>query len=336
MNRILVIQLRQLGDILLTTPCLKALKTAFPTAKVTFLSHAMGRLVMDQSPHVDEHLTYDGQDSVWDHFALVQSLRRQRFDLALDFMGNPRSALYTWASGAKKKVGFESARRLAYQIQVPRPSSEEYIVDGKFSLLRAIGVRAEDRRLVLPWFEEHTRPTIEFLESHRDFRESSMRVVLSPTHRREARRWPLARYAQLSDLLVQTWGATVIWLWGPGEEAEIDAARALTKEASLKAPRTSFREMAAFLANTDLFIGNSNGPSHVAVAVDTPSVQLHGPTSGRSWCPETERHRYLQGATMQDIAVDHVGSLLSAMQDLIVEHATHRTAQKLRCHWEGS
>jgi heptosyltransferase-3 len=336
MNRILVIQLRQLGDILLTTPCLKAVRYAFPHAQIAFLSHAMGSLVIDGSPYVDEHFTFDSKDSVKDHLSLMWFLRRQKFDLVLDFMGNPRSALYALASGGKRRVGFASIRQAAYHTVVPRPGSGRYIVDGKFSLLNAVGVPAVDRGLVLPWGEEHVRVTENFVTSQPGFRDATCRVVLSPTHRRLPRRWPLERYAQLADYLVKEWGASVTWLWGPGEEQEIDAAIALTKEPTTKAPKTSFREMAALIANTDLFIGNSNGPSHVAVAVDTPSLQLHGPTDGRSWCPDIPKHRFIQGETMEEIAVATVSGRLEELRTLVFDAAGRRSRNGLRKQWQAT
>lgn len=335
MERILVIQLRQLGDILLTTPCLSALRKEYPKAKITFLSHAMGRLIIDQSPDVDEHLTYGSQDTLRDHLALLRAIRSRKFDLVFDFMDNPRSALYTLVSGAKHRVGFESVRRWVYNTLVPRTGSYNYIVEGKYTLLEGFHVKAREMRLVLPWSAQHLEPTRTFVEEHRAFAEAPVRVVLSPTHRREARRWPMARFAALADQLVQEWGASVVWLWGPGEEQDIDSAMALCRKNTLKAPKTSFREMAALLANCDVFIGNSNGPSHVAVAVDTPSLQLHGPTYGVSWSPNTPAHRYLQGQTMEDLSVDSVFQCLVEMKSAVMASVARRKACGLRVGWRG-
>jgi ADP-heptose:LPS heptosyltransferase len=115
--------------------------------------------------------------------------------------------------------------------------------------------------------------------------------------------------------------ATVMWAWGPGEESVIDEVQGLTRGVTHKAPKTSFREMAALFARADLFIGNSNGPSHVAVSVDLPSIQLHGHTNLISWCPMTERHRGLQTPgfgkismpPISDISLDEVKDLVCAM-----------------------
>src|SRR5262249_20340920 len=120
------------------------------------------------------------------------------------------------------------------------------------------------------------------------------RIVLSPTHRRVERRWSLENYAKLADYLTKDWGAFVSWLWGPGEEQEIDKVMSLCKEKTYKAPPTTFRELAAFVANHDLFSGNSNGPSHVAIAVGIMSLQLHGFTQASAWSPLNEDHQAVE------------------------------------------
>jgi ADP-heptose:LPS heptosyltransferase len=120
-------------------------------------------------------------------------------------------------------------------------------VSEKFALLNAAGFTPTDQSLVLPWAETHTQPLMKCWDQQPNFQSSPMRVVLSPTHRREVRRWPLDSYARLADRLVKEWGAYVMWLWGPGEEAEVDAAIKLCQEQTYKSPKTSFREMAAIV-----------------------------------------------------------------------------------------
>jgi ADP-heptose:LPS heptosyltransferase len=165
------------------------------------------------------------------------------------------------------------------------------------------------------------------------FRDAPVRVVLSPTNRREPRRWPLDRYAALADRLVREWQASVVWLWGPGEEADVDQAISLCREKTIKAMPTRFREMAALLANADLFFGNSNGPSHVAVAVGIPTLELHGPTLATSWCPMTSRHRAVQGSSMGDIAAESAWSTLQAMKPEVDAQAASRRVTGFKSSW---
>ena len=332
--RVLVIQLRQLGDILLTTPCLRAIKRDLKGAKITFLSHAMGRLVLDDSPFIDEHFFYDDSWSKWRELQFAKTLHDREFDIVFDFMNNPRSALYTFASRAGRRYSFNSSRNFAYTDTAPRGGGV-YIVEEKFRLLASAGIDATDRSLALPWFETDTHPVFQLQGKDEVFRDATLRVVLSPTHRRQPRRWSLARYAELADRLVRERSAYVTWIYGPSEEETIERVMAKCQEKTYMAPRTTFREMAAFVANVDLFVGNSNGPSHVAVAVDTPSIQLHGPTDVRSWCPCSERHQGIQAGdgTMEDISVDQVWQTFDGMQEVVEAAAQQRREAGVRVSW---
>jgi ADP-heptose:LPS heptosyltransferase len=337
--KILVIQLRQLGDILLTTPVLRELKRTVPGCSITFLSHSMGRLILDDCPYLDNYFTYGSDWSLRQETSLAATLRQRKFDVAFDFMGNPRSALYTLGSLAQERVAFSSARFWCYNRLVPRNGPRQYIVRDKYRLLEAAGFKpdaATSDRLVLPWFEKDTAPLMKFIGAHPWATDTPIRVVISPTHRREPRRWPLERYAALADFLTRNWGAFVTWIWGPGEEADIDAAMRLCQEKTYKAPATSFREMAALIANMDLFIGNSNGPSHVAVSTGTPSLQLHGPTDATNWCPMSINHQALQAGAMTDLALTAVVQKLEAMQPTLMERVATRKARGLRFNWVQS
>jgi ADP-heptose:LPS heptosyltransferase len=210
-------------------------------------------------------------------------------------------------------------------------------VDEKFSLIEAAGFHPSprDRQLILPWFEPHTKPLVRFWGQEAALKDAPLRVVLSPTHRRDLRRWPLSSYAALADKLVQTNHASVIWLWGPGEEALVEEAMSLCQTRTFRAPATNFREMAAFIANCDLFIGNSNGPSHVAVATRICSLQIHGPTNAASWCPMTPQHQALQAVRgrMEEISVEALWEKLESMRPELEAFAAKRRTAGLRLNW---
>ncbi len=319
--RILVIQLRQLGDILLTTPCIREIRKHYgKDAHISFLSHRMGKLVLEGNPDLNEFYYYDETEGWSAALKLAKILRQKKFDLAFDFMNNPRSAIFALGCRAKQRFAFHSVRRFAYTNTIPRHAGSDYIVREKFRLLAAAGIPTGDVSLVLPLQEYHTAVAHRFFATQPVFKSATLKVIISPTHRRIDRQWPLIRYAELSDRLVREWGAAVTWLWGPGEEEFVKSGLYLTSEPALLAPKTSFREMAALVQLHDLFIGNSNGPSHVAVAVDTCSLQLHGPTPSKSWCPLTERHRAIQSkesigaASMAAIATADVWNELQAMR----------------------
>lgn len=338
MNRILIVQLRQLGDIILTTPCAREIKKAYPGARVDFWAHRMGRMVLDGNPFIDECLYLDEKNSLREQWAFFRETRSRRYDMVIDFMNNPRSAIGTRLTGGTRRVAFDSARWWAYNERHPRVDQRMYIVREKFALMERAGIWARDESLILPWGRGDAHPARVMTEAGEGdwaaFRDAPFRVVLSPTHRREARRWPLDRYAAIADRLTREWGAAVGWLWGPGEESDVDQAMRLCQTRTWKILPTKFREMACLLANVDLFVGNSNGPSHVAVAAGITSLQIHGPTSAVSWCPMTERHRAVQGAMMEDVGVESTWNALLAMRPVIEDQSKTRRGRGFRDSWD--
>lgn len=334
MNRVLLIQLRQLGDILLTTPSIRALRLLYPDAQIDFLSHRMGRLILANNPDIDHLYTYSEDDSFSEKLALTWRLRSSHYNLVIDFMHNPRSALFSFVTRAPKRVAFTSRRRWAYTETFPHPKESIYIVREKFSLLSQLGLKAEAEQLILPWQVSDLGPYTAFKEQTPQFANAAVRIALSATHRRAERRWPLERYAKLSDRLSAEWGAAVVWFWGPGEKDMVEEAVKLCKESAFLAPATSFAELAALTSQFDLFIGNSNGPSHVAVACQTPSLQLHGPTKARSWSPLKERHQAVQRDTMTDIAISDVWQAILELQPYVKKMVRFREQNGDRMSWE--
>lgn len=342
MKRILFIQLRQLGDILLTTPCIEAAREAFPDAQIDFLAHEMGRQILEDNPYLNSLYTYREKQSLSESWELLKSIRSQSYDCIVDFMGNPRSAFQTFFGKPQDSIAFDSVRRIFYKRSIPKPEQKKYIVDEKFDLLRAVGMKPQNMKLTFPWLSEHLEPFRSLISSREDFAVSKLRVVMSPTHRRQVRRWPVQSYVVLADFLVRTWNATVTWVWGPDEEEYIDQIMTRCKEKTIKAPKTSLKEMAALMANHDLFIGNSNGPSHIAVASNICSLQLHGHTIASSWCPNNQRHRSIQSPvgeenmerSMAVITVPVVIEKLNRMRDEIMAVSDLRREKGIIHDWK--
>lgn len=306
MEKILLIQLRQLGDILLTTPCIRELRRCKPRAEITFLCHPMGKKVLDDNPYLDRLICYHKEDSLYQQWKFLKGLGSYGFTHVLDFMNNPRSGLFCLFSKAPTRVSFESKRKFFYTDRVPREPGERYIVQEKFDLLNRISCFPKHPHMDLPWFSKDGRAVKKHIDAHPSFLSANLRIALSPTHRRPLRRWPLSQYIALADRLTQKYNAHVIWIWGPGEKKEAKYCQLGTQSQTFLAPPTSFRELAYLIANCHLFIGNSNGPSHIAVATKCPSLQLHGPTKAAAWCPLTSEHLALQRDPISEISVDLV------------------------------
>lgn len=332
-DRVLIIQLRQLGDILLTTPCIKAIKTALPATKVSFLAHPMAKPILKGNSYLDEAFYYNPDQGIGDFFRLTAKLRQRKFALIADFMHNPRSALLAFAAstGDCLRATMSGRRNFMYHHSYEAP--EEYIVREKLGLLTSLGLEGPfEHRPLVPWDEGDLGPASRLFEGASEA--SGPRVILSATHRRPHRRWPKASYIELARYLYTAWHADIIWIWGPGEEDFVIDIIKDTPVPSRISPNTTLKELAALLANADFFVGNSNGPSHFAVSQDTPSFQLHGHTSLRSWCPLTNHHRGIEPAVktasaeelIRSIPVATVLAEVEKMRDIVQHH------QRLRPH----
>jgi ADP-heptose:LPS heptosyltransferase len=280
----------------------------------------MGKLIIPGNSLVRRHLIAP-QKGVLDSLRFVRQLQKYRYDAVIDFMSTPRSAMLARLVKAKRRISFASGRKHFFTDVVPRDGVPDYIVREKFRLLTPLDIQSDDVRLMLPWDDGDAGASKIFMSESEKLLRSKRRVMLSPTHRRSERKWSSEAWAELAQWLEQTQNAAVVWAWGPGEEEEVKAIMKLARGAGVMAPKTSFRELAALTAACDLFIGNSNGPSHVAVAVNTPSIQLHGPTSAVSWSPLTNRHRGIQQETMQNISVASVKTEIESIWSVVDQGA---------------
>lgn len=290
-DRILLTQLRRIGDVLMTTPAVAALREAHPEARITYLTERPSDRVFAHSPHVDEVLVYP--QGVGARLGLLRALRQQRFDLAVDFFGNPRSALLTRLSGARRRIGWRfPGRAYAYTDAVPLPPVRQYAALDKAALLAPLGVRAAD-----------PQPRVYLGEAERDYarrqldelgvRPGELLVAMCPVSRQPYKVWPARHFARAADILIERYAAQVLFFWGPGEEHFVDAVRLEMHHQALPTyPVPDLLQMAALLERAHLYVGNDNGPRHFAMAVGTPTVTVFGRPHPQNWTPpEAPLHR---------------------------------------------
>src|SRR5215510_3103965 len=123
--RILLVRLREIGDVVFTTPAARAIRMRFPSAHITYLVETAAAPVVAGNPHIDDVMIVpraQGFSGFFKELALIRKLRRRRFDLAIDFHGGPRASTLTWLSGAAQRIGYTVAgRSWMYTTRVTRP-----------------------------------------------------------------------------------------------------------------------------------------------------------------------------------------------------------------------
>ncbi len=280
---ILVVQLRRLGDVILTTPALEALKKRYPNAKLDFLVEAPGAEAVAGHPAIDEILVYDGE-SPWKALTWALKTRARRYDWVIDFLANPRTALLTALSGARVKAGpAHVSRRWAYNhrmLQSPLPC---YAALEKVRWLAGLGVTPADAP-ELPRLMLAPRPAQ--LENI---------VGLVPPSRKETRRWPASSYARLGRLLRDKHGCALKVFWGPGEKDLADeVVRGIGEGAYAISKTRGIKDLARELSSCRVVVGNCAGPKHVALALGVPTVTIHASSDPASWTPVHPDHRFVR------------------------------------------
>ncbi len=280
---ILVIQLRRLGDVIMTTPALEALKKTYPNAKLDFLVEAPGAEAVAGHPAIDEILVYDAV-GVLGALSWASKIRARRYDWVIDFLANPRTALLTLLSGAKIKAGpAHVARRWAYNHRMLQPSKPTYAAQEKVLWLSGLGISPADApELPRLYLAERTMPLHNI-------------VGLVPPSRKETRRWPAPSYARLGRLLREKHGCRLKVFWGPGEKDLADeVVRGIGEGAYAIGETRTISDLARELAECRVVVGNCAGPKHVAVALGVPTVTIHGSSDPVSWTPVHPDHRFVR------------------------------------------
>ncbi|MCK5534008.1 glycosyltransferase family 9 protein [bacterium] len=283
-----------MGDILLTTPVISVLHKAFPQAQIDFLIEKPFFDILSGNPYLNNIII--SKKGFLNQLNLIKKIRKEKYDFLFDFLGNPRTALISFFSKARKKIGFDfRGRKFAYNIRVKRDDKPKYIVDFKLDALRAVGIDIGDEREPLSMFVPSGAQTFAenfFADNNLDKKKPV--IGISPTSRKQTRIWPGEYFALLADKLIQKYNAQIIFLWGPGEIEKIQKIISLMKNKAVIIPRVDIKQLAALIKKCNLLISNDNGPKHIAVAMEVPSITIYGPTQSECWNPPEQEHRVLR------------------------------------------
>ena len=292
--RILIVRLRLIGDVVLTTPLLRALRRRYPGAQLTYLVEPAAAPIVRDNPHID-HLVIvarrRGLARVRDDVTIARQLRRERFDIAIDLHGGPRAAWFTWASGAPTRIGYSIQGRSWMYSHVVRRTADgapRHSVANQWDLLAPLGIGPPDPvRDPLEMAEDPQAAAV----VERRLREAGMSgsnplVVIHVSAGNPFRRWPRESFeALVASLARRDPARRIILTSGPSDahaaNAIADAARAALGPLAHAVPRLGefdLAELRALVGRAAVYIGGDSGPLHVAATTTTPIVALLGPT----------------------------------------------------------
>ncbi|HAT73244.1 MAG TPA: hypothetical protein DCS63_10560 [Elusimicrobia bacterium] len=301
---ILIIVFKGIGDVLLTTPLLRALKNGMPDSRLYFLTRRPSRGILENNPRLSGVFYREDRP--------LGAIRRAGIDISLDFMRSTSSGFYALFSGAKKRLAFRyPAGRLFHNIMPVKREGAGYTVYDRLQLLEPLGIPHDGHSPELSFGPGNAARAQAFLDGA-GIPPGAFTVTLDITSPREHRRWAPANFARLADSLAAGFGARVIFLWGPGELDYVKAAMAASSEKHLLCPDFDLLDLAALLKRSSLHVGTSSAPMHIAVSQGTPTFTVYAPeNSPASWSPPGPQHAWAQG-DLAALSFDAVWARLGA------------------------
>ncbi len=297
---------RRVGDSLLATPAIRALKERYPKSHIHLLCEPHVARVFAGLPYVDEIINVGNSPT---SLTLANTLRAiPNLAATIDFLSDPRSALACAMGGAAIRVGFaKSLRRIMYthRVAVQETAQPVYSAIHKLRLAQSLG--ADSTHCMPDFVVEHDNE----IEAENLFRSQQLSLTSTAamfvTSRREYKRWPLERFAEITVRLRELGLESIAVIGGENEQNSVkefcDIAHLNPNSVSIF---SNIGDMAGFLGRCKLFIGNDGGPKHLAVAVGTPTVTIFQNDPWEYWTPPGSDYHLAVGGAGQSPSVEDV------------------------------
>ena len=279
--RILIVRTDRMGDVILSTPVIRALREALPKAYLGMMVDRANRELVEGHPDLDVVILYDKQGRQrgwWSTLQFAKVLRSHRFDTALILHSTNRIVLVSFLAGIHRRIGY--ARRLSWLLTDRLPyvkrEGNRHELDYNLDLLRLLGIQPLNRTLAIPTTPSNSEKVDVF------FRQQGINpqrpiVVLHPGASCPSKRWPAERFARVADQVIERYGWQVVVVTGPQETAFGEGVTVQMRQPAFQAFGVfSLGELACFLKRSKCLVSNDSGPVHLACAVGTPVVSIFG------------------------------------------------------------
>jgi len=299
-RRILVRANNWIGDVVMISPSLRALRHGYPDARIDVVARPSVASCFEGHPYVDHVVVHDpggAHRGLAGFRRFTAELGRSRYDLAVLFQKAFGAALMAWMAGVPRRVGFDTDRRGPLLTHPVRETPELRRIHHVEYFLRvamaAGGEPGDPPRPVLFHLDEADRAFARAFHERTGADRFRLLAAVATGCSKRPRAWHPSRFAELARRLVDAQGAGILVLGGPGDRADADIVLRAAGEAGIDAVgTTTVRQLGALIERCGLFIGNDSGPMHVAAALDVPVLAIFGPgvpAKTGPWMPSDRR-----------------------------------------------
>ena len=299
--RILIIRLSSIGDVLFCTPVAETLREFYPQGYLAWLVEEKSKEVVEGNPFLDEVIVW--QRLRWQkdrsqmgllrflgkHLGFFWQLRRKDFDIVLDLQGMSRSALASWLTAARQRIGFQDSiemAQLAYNGWITAPPSASHVSHRYLLAASYLGATPANPAMTVPFTEQDRLSAFHVLASALGSSNSQPSptgppppfAAFCPAASRPHNHWPADRFAQVADWVSEELSITPVFFGAAQDAAYIESIRSACRRPTVSlAGKTSLKEATALLASSQLIVGADTGLTHMAATFGRPVVALFGP-----------------------------------------------------------
>jgi heptosyltransferase-2 len=289
------------GDAILTTPAVRAIRKNFPNAEISILAKPWVSPVFYNNPDIDHIIDFDaaGRHRGWmGKVRLSRELRKKKFDLAILLQNAFEAAVIACLAGIPNRLGFNTDGRgflLTHGVHLKPFHQGGHHIDYYLGMLEGADLKLNGRKLSLRVTDRERDHAEDILKRHR-IAETDRLVGINPgAAYGSAKRWFPGRYAAVGSQLHKSHGVRIVIFGGPGEEALGQKISEQIGGASVSlSGKTSLREAIALIERCCLFITNDSGLMHVAAALDVPQIAIFGSTDHLATGPSNPRSRIVR------------------------------------------
>ena len=278
-ERILIVRTDRLGDIILSTPVIKSLREAFPTAHIAFMCRPYTRDIVEGNPYLDEVIIcdkYGKHKSFWGVIKLASYLRKKKFDWAIVLHPTNRVHLVTFLAGISYRVGWDQKLGFLLTKKIPHTKQEgkkhelEYTLD----VLRELQIPIVDKHTYFPINDKADKRIGQLLKAQEVDGDDRL-IIIHPCASCPSKRWPQAKFSQLIRLLREKFDLKVVVIAAANE---VEFGKSVVQENDVIDLRgkLTISEVGSLLKRAALFISNDSGPVHIAASLDIPVISIFG------------------------------------------------------------
>jgi heptosyltransferase II len=313
-----------IGDAVMTTPAMGAVRSSFPGAKIVVAANPIVAELFQHHPYCNGVLIFDKKGphkGMGGFLRFCRLLKKQGFDLAILFQNAMEAAIMTFLARIPRRAGYRTDQRgflLTHPVAIGEAERRLHHTRYYLHMLNTLGIHGGDGRLRLQCTDSEQAWAMATLGG------GSWLAINPGATFGSAKRWIPERFARVADALANQFGARIVIIGGPGETAIGEAVENSMDSAPFNlVGKTSLRQLMAVLAQCRLLVSNDSGPMHVAAALGTAVAAIFGPTDHTTTAPFSPSSRLVRKAVdcspclLRDCPSDHRCMSEVAVEDVL-------------------